>query len=35
MDCAVDQIVVEEEHKTVSAPAYMLGPWIGDVGPAS
>jgi enhancing lycopene biosynthesis protein 2 len=32
VDCAVDQIVVDERHKIVSTPAYMLGPWIADVG---
>lgn len=29
--CAVDEIVVDEENKVVSTPAYMLGPGIKDV----
>ncbi len=32
VDCAVDQICVDEKNKIVSTPAYMLGPWIADVG---
>jgi enhancing lycopene biosynthesis protein 2 len=31
VDCPVDDIVVDEEHKVVSTPAYMLGPSIKDV----
>jgi enhancing lycopene biosynthesis protein 2 len=31
VDCAVDDIVVDEEHKVVSTPAYMLGPSIKHV----
>ncbi len=30
-DCSVDDIVVDEEHKVVSTPAYMLGPSISYV----
>jgi len=29
--CAVDQCVVDKDHKIVSTPAYMLGPGIADV----
>ena len=29
--CAVDEIVVDEENRVVSTPAYMLGPSIGPV----
>lgn len=29
--CAVDSCVVDETHKIVSTPAYMLGPGIADV----
>lgn len=29
--CPVDQIVVDEKHKVVTAPAYMLGPGIKDI----
>jgi len=28
---AVDEIVVDEEHRIVSTPAYMLGPGIADI----
>jgi enhancing lycopene biosynthesis protein 2 len=31
VDAAVDQIVVDENHKVVSTPAYMLGPSIAAV----
>jgi enhancing lycopene biosynthesis protein 2 len=31
IDCAVDQIVVDQRLKVVSTPAYMLGPWIAPV----
>jgi enhancing lycopene biosynthesis protein 2 len=31
VDCAVDQIVVDQRLKVVSTPAYMLGPWIAPV----
>ena len=31
VDCAVDDIVFDEEHKVVSTPAYMLGPSIAHV----
>ncbi|MCX6639207.1 MAG: isoprenoid biosynthesis glyoxalase ElbB [bacterium] len=31
VDCRVEDIVVDEAHKIVSTPAYMLGPWIKDV----
>lgn len=31
VDCAVDEIVVDEANKLVSTPAYMLGPGIGDI----
>ncbi len=31
VDCAVDDIVVDEEHKVVSTPAYMLGASIKDI----
>jgi enhancing lycopene biosynthesis protein 2 len=30
-DCDVDQIFVDEAHKIVSTPAYMLGPGIKDI----
>ena len=30
-DCAVDEIVIDAEHKVVSTPAYMLGPSIAPV----
>ncbi|WP_419655762.1 Elb: predicted enhancing lycopene biosynthesis protein [Desulfosarcina variabilis str. Montpellier] len=30
--CAVDEIAVDEAHKIVTTPAYMLGPGIKDVG---
>jgi enhancing lycopene biosynthesis protein 2 len=29
--CAVDDIVVDDTHKIVTTPAYMLGPSIKDV----
>jgi enhancing lycopene biosynthesis protein 2 len=31
VNCAVGDIVVDEQHKVVSTPAYMLGPSIKDV----
>jgi len=31
VNCAVGDIVVDEKHKVVSTPAYMLGPGIKDV----
>ncbi len=31
VDCAVDQIVVDQRLKLVTTPAYMLGPWIAPV----
>jgi enhancing lycopene biosynthesis protein 2 len=31
VDCAVDQVVVDQRLKLVSTPAYMLGPWIAPV----
>ena len=31
VDCAVDDIVIDEDHKVVSTPAYMLGPSIAHV----
>ncbi len=31
VDCAVDQIVVDEKNRIVSTPAYMLGPTIAPV----
>ena len=31
VDCAVEDIVVDEANRLVSTPAYILGPWIGDV----
>ena len=31
VDCAVDQVVVDEKNRVVSTPAYMLGPTIGPV----
>jgi enhancing lycopene biosynthesis protein 2 len=31
VDCAVDQMVVDEKNKVVSTPAYMLGPSIAPV----
>jgi enhancing lycopene biosynthesis protein 2 len=31
VECAVDQIVVDQKLKLVSTPAYMLGPWIAPV----
>lgn len=31
VDCAVDQIVVDQRLEVVSTPAYMLGPWIAPV----
>lgn len=29
--CAVDDITVDEAHKIVTTPAYMIGPGIRDV----
>ncbi|HYQ82133.1 MAG TPA: isoprenoid biosynthesis glyoxalase ElbB, partial [Anaeromyxobacteraceae bacterium] len=31
VDCAVDQVVVDEKNRIASTPAYMLGPSIGPV----
>ena len=31
IDCSVEQIHVDQTHKIVTTPAYMLGPGIGDV----
>lgn len=31
VECPVDDVVVDETHKIVSTPAYMLGPSISDV----
>jgi enhancing lycopene biosynthesis protein 2 len=31
VECAVDQIVVDQKLKLVTTPAYMLGPWIAPV----
>jgi enhancing lycopene biosynthesis protein 2 len=31
VNCAVDDVVVDERYKVVSTPAYMLGPGIKDV----
>jgi enhancing lycopene biosynthesis protein 2 len=31
VDCAVDQVVVDQKLKLVTTPAYMLGPWIAPV----
>jgi enhancing lycopene biosynthesis protein 2 len=31
IDCAVDQIHVDQRHKIVTTPAYMLGPGIKDI----
>jgi enhancing lycopene biosynthesis protein 2 len=31
VDCAVEQIVVDQRLKVVTTPAYMLGPWIAPV----
>jgi enhancing lycopene biosynthesis protein 2 len=31
IDCPVNEIIVDEEYKIVSTPAYMLGPGIKDV----
>jgi enhancing lycopene biosynthesis protein 2 len=31
VDCAVDQVVVDEKNRVVSTPAYMLGPTIAPV----
>ncbi|HDS30231.1 MAG TPA: isoprenoid biosynthesis glyoxalase ElbB [Firmicutes bacterium] len=33
VNCAVDDIVVDEEHKIVSTPAYMLGKSISEIEP--
>ncbi len=30
-DCVVTEIIVDEEKRVVSSPAYMLGPWVKDV----
>ena len=30
-NCVVTGIVVDDEHRVVSTPAYMLGPWVNDV----
>jgi len=29
--CSVTELVVDEQHKVVSTPAYMLGPWVSAV----
>jgi enhancing lycopene biosynthesis protein 2 len=31
VECAVDQVVVDQRLKLVTTPAYMLGPWIAPV----
>lgn len=31
VDCSVDKCVVDEDHKIVTTPAYMLGPGIKDI----
>jgi enhancing lycopene biosynthesis protein 2 len=31
VDCAVDGVVIDREHKIVSTPAYMLGEWVADI----
>jgi enhancing lycopene biosynthesis protein 2 len=31
VDCAVDKCVVDEKHKIVTTPAYMVGPGIKDI----
>jgi enhancing lycopene biosynthesis protein 2 len=31
VECTVEEIVVDERHRIVSTPAYMLGPWIAPV----
>lgn len=31
-DCAVEEIVVDEEHRIISTPAYMLGPGPAAIG---
>ncbi len=31
--CKVDEIAVDENHRIVSTPAYMLGPGIADIAP--
>lgn len=33
VDCPVDRCVIDEGHKIVTTPAYMLGPGIGDIQP--
>lgn len=33
VDCAVDDIVVDDEHKIVTTPAYMLGQSIKEIQP--
>ena len=30
-NCTVNSIVIDGEHKVVSTPAYMLGPWVKEV----
>jgi enhancing lycopene biosynthesis protein 2 len=30
--CSVDRVVVDEQHRIISTPAYMLGPGPGEVG---
>lgn len=29
--CPVTECVIDDQHRVVSTPAYMLGPWVGDV----
>ncbi|MDP8207255.1 MAG: isoprenoid biosynthesis glyoxalase ElbB [Candidatus Electryonea clarkiae] len=31
IDCPVDEIVVDEDYKIVTTPAYMLGPGVADI----
>jgi enhancing lycopene biosynthesis protein 2 len=31
VECGVTGTVVDKQHKVVSCPAYMLGPWVADV----
>ncbi len=31
VNCTVDDVVVDQEHKVVTTPAYMLGPTIADI----
>ena len=33
VNCAVDDIVVDEEHRIVTTPAYMLGQSIKEIEP--